>query len=171
MHAQDIVVQLQPALAGEDVLEDKRDDSAEEDGTENAVEFVPVDEPEKVDDEAGPAIGSVAEFVAGDVAFEDEAADIVEFAHAEEAELECMVEVEDSVDHELVDKFVIGLGNVGAQQGVLAAVGLLVPVEVEIEIEAVYTPEIDSGQSLAVHEPANAVAGIEEQLPADRDNN
>ena len=82
-----------------------------------------MDELEKVDDEAGPAIGSVAEFVAGDVASEDEAADIVEFAHAEKAELESMVEVEDSDDHELVDKSVTGFGNAGARQGVLAAVG------------------------------------------------
>lgn len=82
-----------------------------------------MDELEKVDDEAGHAIESVAEFVAEDVASEDEAADIVEFAHAEEAELESVVEVEDSSDHELVDKSVIGFGNVGARQGVLAAVG------------------------------------------------
>lgn len=66
--------------------------------------------------------GSVVELEA-DVASEDEAADTEEFAHVEEAVVGSMADVEDLDEHELGDKSVIGIGNVGVPQGVFAAVG------------------------------------------------
>lgn len=47
----------------------------------------------------------------------------------------------------------------------------IVGAVIEIEVEAACSPEVDAVQSLAVHEPVVAVAGIGEQLPVDRDSN
>lgn len=75
------------------------------------------------DTEAGPAIGSVAEFGAA-----HEAADIVALAHVEVeavdgADFGSMAEVEAVDDHVLVDKSVIEFVKVVGLQDALAAVG------------------------------------------------